>query len=682
MLAPGSPAPAGERLHDSALERRRRIENEPVSQEEVPVAGERRTIDEVLAEARATLRRYSPEEAAAALRRGAVLVDIRPAAQRAHEGEIPGALVIERNVLEWRFDPASSSRIDAARDHDLEVVVFCSEGYTSSLAAVSLRDLGLQRATDLEGGFSAWKAAGLPVTGPTTARPGRSEDEGVPTAVVIDPFTDLSVDGLLRVAAGAPVELSEGACERLRGARDVVEETLAAGVAAYGLNGGLGHARDERLPAEQLARYQTAIVLGHDGGIGAPLPTEAVRAAMAARLNSAARGGSAISQRTAGMLADLLNAGVHPIVPAIGSVGASDLMHLAAIAAVAIGHGEAELAGQRLGGAEALAAAGLEPLTLEPGEGLALVSANSMAIGCGGLVARRARRVLEVADLVAALSLEAVNGNLSVIEPAVGLAKPVPGQIEVIAHLRRLLAGSRLFEPEQASSLQDALSFRVIPQVHGAVRDLAGATERAVELELNAMDDNPLVWQPEGRLISNGNFHPMALALAFDGLRPGLAHVGLLSIRRMNHLAKVLFGDMADFESFVLGTGEGAGRGIAIYAGAALWAELRHLAGPATLDIESLDLEQEDHATAAPLSVEVTDRCLALLERILAVELDSAVSLIERAPEPRGLGSGTERAYRHVLAAIEDVPASAAAVNAALTTLLATGELLGVAEGA
>ncbi len=646
------------------------------------MAEEQRTIDDVLAEARSRLRRYGPEEAAAALQRGAVLVDIRPAAQRGEEGEIPGALVIERNVLEWRFDPSSDARVEVASDHDVEVVVICSEGYTSSLAAACLQDLGLHRATDLDGGFHAWKGAGLPVTAPTSGPPEAEDDSGAPGTVVVGPGRAFSLGGLLAVAAGAPVQLSEAARRRLRAARTVVEEALAAGVPAYGLNGGLGHARDERLPPESLARYQTAIVLGHAGGIGPPLPSESVRAAMAARLNSAAMGGSTITERTAGMLVDLLNAGVHPIVPAVGSIGASDLMHLAAIASVAIGHGEAELGGRRLSGAEALAAAGLEPLSLEPGEGLALVSANSMAIGCGGLVAARAHRVVEAADLVAAVSLEAVNGNLSVIDPAVGLAKPVPGQIEVIAHLRRLLQGSRLFDPGRAGSLQDALSFRVIPQVHGAVRDLVAATEGAVELELNAMDDNPLVWQAERRLISNGNFHPMAMALAFDGLRPGLAHVGLLSIRRMNHLGRVLYGDTADFESYVLGTGDQAGRGIAIYAAAALWAELRQLAGPATLDIESLDLEQEDHATAAPLSVDLTERCLGLLERILGVELDAAVSVIGRAVEPGGLGAGTGRAVEHVLAAIAGVAGSAAAVNDALRSLLSTGELLRLAQAA
>jgi histidine ammonia-lyase len=656
-----------------------------------------RTIDDVLAQARAGLRRLSPEETAAAVRRGALLVDIRPDAQRVAEGAIPGALVIERNVLEWRLDPVSAARIPAAVDHDVEVVVFCSEGYTSSLAASSLQDLGLRNATDLDGGFQAWMRAGLPVSvpaenvvrisgsavpeDPQRLQPTTAAEAGAGT-VVIDPETALGIEGLLQVANGGAVALSPGAHDRLRRAREVVRDTLAAEVPAYGLNGGLGHARDQRISAQTLARYQVAIVLGHAGGIGPPLPTAAVRAAMLARLNSAARGGSALTEATAEMFVKLLNAGVHPVVPAVGSVGASDLMHLAAVASVAIGYGQAEYGGRLLSGADALEAAGLEPLQLEPGEGLALVSANSVATGCGCLAVQRAQQLVEEADVVAALSLEAVNGNLSVVDPAVGIAKPVPGQIESIRHLRSILGGSRLFETGRAASLQDALSFRVIPQVHGAARELVGAARQAVEIELNAMDDNPLVWIPDGRLISNGNFQPVAMALCFDALRPALAHVGLCSIRRMNHLGMALFGGAEHLETLIADLPKDAGRGLSTYAAAALWAELRQLAGPATLDIQSLDLEHEDHATAAPLAVATTDRALGLVERILAVELDCASSVIALRRAPRGLGAGSGAAFELARAVAEDSQASAARVNDELVELLRTGELLRRAHSA
>jgi len=660
------------------------------TRQRAPMSEEPRSIDDMLVEARARLKRMSPQSAAAAARCGAILVDIRPSAQRAEEGEIPGAVVIERNVLEWRLDPSSDARVPAAVDHDVEVIVFCSEGYTSSLAASSLQQLGLHRATDIEGGFRAWARAGLPVAAHHAAarhlshgeRPHASPPAVAVEPLVLDPERTLFVEAVREVADGRLVELSPRALSRVKAARTVVEQTLRSGVAAYGLNAGLGHARDESVSAGHLSDVQVGIVLSHASGVGPPLPVAQVRAAMLARLNSAVRGGSALSEPSTLLLARMLNSRVHPVVPAIGSVGASDLMHLAAVASVAIGHGEAEIDGTVMSGAEALAAAGLQPLTLEAGEGLALVSANSVSTGGASLAVGSAEKLMEQADIVAALSLEAVDANLSVIDSAIGEAKPVAGQQEVIAHLRCLLAGSRLFEPGRAGSLQDPLSFRVVPQVHGAVRELVRAARSAVEIELNAMDDNPLVSISQQRLISNGNFHPMAMALFLDALRPGLAHVGLCSIRRMNHLGKALSGGARSFEEAMVAAAHGERSGLSSYAASALWAELRQLAGPATLDIQSLDLEQEDHATAAPLSVTATEHSLALLEQILAIELDCASCLLGRRPSPAVLGAGTKAAFELATRAIGADERSAARVNDTMMELLRSGALQRAARAA
>lgn len=624
------------------------------------------------------LRRYSPQEAHAALARGGILVDIRPAAQRAEEGEIPGALVIERNVLEWRFDPASEARLPIVVDHSLEVVVFCSEGYTSSLAAASLKELGFERATDMEGGFKAWSRAGYPTTGGPASSRGEA---GSQAPVTLDPDTPLSIGELLEVAGGRPVELSARCETRVAAARQVVEETLASGTPAYGLNTGLGHARDQAIAAGDIAAYQRAIVLSHAGGIGPPLPVEVVRALLAARANSAVRGGSGLSVASVRLLVDLLNSGVHPVVPTYGSVGASDVMHLAAVAGVALGIGEAELKGRVLPAAEALAEAGLRPLELQPLEGLAWVSANSVAIALGALAVERARRVVETADLAVALSLEAVRGNLSTIDPAVADAKPVPGQREAIDHMRSLLSGSELFGAGAAASLQDPLSLRVAPQVHGAARDFVADARAAVELELNAMDDNPLVDHSGRRLVSNGNFHPIKMALAFEGLRPALAHVALCSVRRSGHLAERLFGEPARFEELVRDEDPRRLRAGSSYAAASIWAELRQLSSPATLDIQSLDFGQEDHATAAPLTVAVTGRVLELVERLLAVEMDCAASVLALlSPEP-ALGRGAAAAFR-LLGREAAAFASAAGVNERLTALVARGDLLAAADAA
>ncbi len=649
----------------------------------------RRSIDDLLSEARRRLKRYDPSEAHAAQQRGAYLVDIRPAAQRAEEGEIPGALIVERNVLEWRFDPLSPSRLPDAARYDAEVVVFCSEGYTSSLAAASLKDMGLSRATDVDGGFQAWKRAGLPVTTPLHhAAAGRDARAGAAAAtaggvgaeaVVLDPEIRLDLDGLLAIALGRPVAIATGAEARLARASEVIEAVLAAGTRAYGLNTGLGHSRDDRVDSQLLADYQLSIVRLHAGALGSPLRTEIVRGAMAARLNSAVRGGSGLRRGTVDLLAAMLNRGVHPVVPEIGSVGASDLGHMAAIGLVVIGSGQAEVGGRVLPGRDALAAVGLEPVVLQPMEGLAIISANSVAVGHGAFVAARAARAVEASDVVAAVSFEAIGANLSVIDPAVGAAKGIAGQVAAISHLRALLEGSSLFESGAARSLQDPLSFRVVPQVHGAAREFVAAARAAVETELNASDDNPLV-VADGRMVSNGNFHPMAMALSFDAVRTALAHVALLSSRRMSHLTRLAFqGRDAAFPV----EGSGLRPVNTTYSAAALYAELRFLAGPATLDVPSLDLEQEDHATAAPLSVSFTEQLIGLLERILAVELDFAVGLLDRTPRERRRGRGVEAIQELVSEATSARDSvSTAQVNEALWRLVASDELRGVAQAA
>ena len=319
---------------------------------------------------------------------------------------------------------------------------------------------------------------------------------------------------------------------------------------------------------------------------------------------------------------DLLNAGVHPVVPATGSIGASDLMHMAAIAQVFLGRGRAELGGEVMPGAEALAAAGLTPIELEPKDGLTLISANGVAIGHAALLVDRAERIAAAADLVLAASLEATAGNPSVLDEAVLRAKRVHGQLAAGASIRGFLTGSALFQPGGPRSVQDPLSFRVGPQVHGAFREFVTLLRSAAQLELNAMDDNPLVDVASGRMLSNGNFHPMVLALALDALRPAAAHVGQLSDRRMNHLWASVSDVFSDED--VMARLVESGGGLSRYAAAALASELRHAASPVTLDIGILDLGVEDHATNAPVAAALTEHALDLLEGILAIELDMA----------------------------------------------------------
>ena len=310
--------------------------------------------------------------------------------------------------------------------------------------------------------------------------------------VVID-AEPLTVDDVVAVANGAELQLGADARRRIEVAREIVDRYVAGPDLIYGLNTGLGHMRNERVPLESLREYQPAIVTMHAGAIGPALPAVVVRAAMATRVAGIARGGAGASLVVAETIVAMLNAGVHPVVPQTGSVGASDLMHMAAIGLVVIGQGRAEYHGQILPGAEALKRAGIAPARLEPKDGLALVSANGMSVGHAALLVDRAERAARLADVMLGMSLEAVRGNLSIVDPAVARAKPVPGQVESASLIRAFLAGSERCQPGAAVSVQDPLSFRVGPQVHGALRETIGYLRRQVEIELAAMDDNPLV---------------------------------------------------------------------------------------------------------------------------------------------------------------------------------------------
>ena len=356
-------------------------------------------------------------------------------------------------------------------------------------------------------------------------------------------------------------------------------------------------------------------------------------------------------------------------------MGASDLMHMAAIAQVLIGTGHAEVGGEILPGAEALARAGLEPVVLEPKDGLALISANGVSIGQAAIVAEHAGRLARVADLVLAASHRGrvAATRRSSTRPC-WPPSPCPASSPRAPRSAAFLDGSGLFTPGVPASVQDPLSFRVGPQVHGAFREFIGILEGAVAIELNAMDDNPLVDVESGRMLSNGNFHPMALALSLDALRPAIAHVGQLSDRRMNHLWSSIAGL---FMGESVGDLIEQGGGLLRYTAATRYSELRLIAGPATLDIGPLDLGVEDHATNAVLTAQRSEEALDLLQDILAIELLMAATVAVGVPTGRALPAPIAAAFDATRRVREPLgrPARAAAVHAAVSAALC-GDIL------
>jgi histidine ammonia-lyase len=485
------------------------------------------------------------------------------------------------------------------------------------------------------------------------------------TAVTIT-TAPMSIEELLAIVEGAPVELDATARDRIAASRAVVDRVLSSGEAVYGLNTQVGHGKDTRLSDEEIRSQQHWLVMTHAGGFGPPLPTAEVRAALAVRLNGIARGGSGASLAAADTLVAMLNAGIHPLAPRTASVGAGDLGQMAGMAQVAIGVGRAEYGGEEMFGGEALRRAGISPLRLEAKDGLALVSSNAVSIGSAAMVVAAAEQSMAAADTAVALSMEATGGNPSISLPVVAEAKPIPGQIAAATHLREELAGSRLLTEETAHSVQDALSFRVVPQVHGALREYVAAARRAVEIELNSASDNPLVAIDEQAIVSNGNFHPMVMAISFDALRVAIAHVGLLSDRRMSHLWDAFMRRMAAGPPSPDALSTLAGVPLRYPAAAAI-GELKQLAAPATLDVPPLDLGVEDHATGAPLTVTKTAAALDLLDDLLAIELLMARDVLAVSGPLPALGSGPSEALRTVDKAVsEAAQPTPDAVHAAL----------------
>ncbi|MBT2553072.1 aromatic amino acid ammonia-lyase [Arthrobacter sp. ISL-5] len=473
----------------------------------------------------------------------------------------------------------------------------------------------------------------------------------------------IRAEEVARAAAdpGVEVLLSADALELMGLSREVVQAAIDSGHKVYGLNTLLGSGRDTAVEEESILDYQIQVIRYHHSGVGALLAPDEVRAVILARLIGFTRGGSGVRPDTARFYAELLNRGVAPAIPRDGSVGSSDLTQLAAVAAVAIGEGQALAAdGSIVAGAEALARAGLEPLVLAPGEALALVSANAYSIGAGALELGRLLRLADLADTALALSLEATarydgGGNLSPFSPAVQAAKAVDGQRVSAARVRRLVRGGWLEDPRRDVSVQDALSFRAAPQTHGAFRAQVTALAEALEVELNGRGDNPLTDLVSGRMVSGGNFQPMQLALAFEALRLGLAHVGISSERRIAKLypPQRLIRQL-NLEAARSGTPLASEDlpGLLWYSAAGLLAELKFLAAPATLGAPTLSADVEDHSTLAPLALQQLERAVETADKLLTIEALTAAYLLaeaqgaegggsESAAEVRPLGKGT-----------------------------------------
>ena len=438
--------------------------------------------------------------------------------------------------------------------------------------------------------------------------------------------------------AACPVAIAPTALARVAASRGQIEQILAAGQTVYGVNTGFGKLSDVRIPVDKLAQLQTNLVRSHAGGVGQPLSEGESRAMLLLRANVLAKGFSGCRPALVELLVALLNAGVHPVIPEKGSVGASgDLAPLAHLALVAIGEGEAFYKGERIAGAEALRRAGLEPIALTAKEGLALLNGTQAMTAVGGLAVARARRVVKLADLAGAMSLEALMGTPAAFDERIHLARPHAGQITAAAHLVRLLEDSEIREAhrESDSRVQDAYCLRCMPQVHGAVRDALEHVAGVLEIEAGSATDNPLVFPPAssktqdgGAVLSGGNFHGAPLAYAFDYAAIVLTDLASITERRIDRL---LNPDINEGLPAFLSPDPGLSSGfmIAQIVAAALINECQVLAHPSSTGSIPTDGGKEDHVSMGMTGAVKLRQIVENAERVLAIELMCAAQGLE-----------------------------------------------------
>jgi histidine ammonia-lyase len=439
---------------------------------------------------------------------------------------------------------------------------------------------------------------------------------------------DLRIDDVWEVAVHrAPVALTDEARARMRAARALVDR---AAEHTYGVNTGFGRFVSESIPDDKVEELQLRLLRSHACGVGEPYPAEVVRAAMLLRANALAKGYSGAHVRTVELLIECLNRGVLPRVPARGSVGASgDLAPLAHLALPLVGEGRAWFEGTLYGGAEALAAAGLEPIRLAAKEGLSLINGTQFMAAMAALALVRAKRLARTADLACAMSLESLQGSRTSFHPAIHAARPLRGQIASAANVHRLLEGSAIIESHRwCDKVQDAYSLRCAPQVHGASRDLIDHVEATVAVELNAATDNPLVLVDEGLVVSNGNFHGQPLAFGLDALAMAVSELASISERRVERLVNPSLSEGLPPFLTVEG-GLNSGFMIPQYVAAALVSENKSLCHPASVDSIPTSAGQEDHVSMGNAAGLKALQVLANAERALAIELLAGAQAIE-----------------------------------------------------
>jgi len=463
--------------------------------------------------------------------------------------------------------------------------------------------------------------------------------------ILIDGQT-LTLEALASIAEqGTHVGLSPEAIPAIEASCQLVRSIVDGDQQVYSINTGFGALSKIAIAKADVARLQLNFVRSHAAGTGTPLSEPVVRAMMALRANTLAKGFSGVRPQVIELLLAMLNKGVHPVVPSQGSLGASgDLAPLAHLALVLIGEGNAWLNGHKLTGGEALKQAGLKPVVLQAKEGLALVNGTQMMTAIGALNVLKAERLCKLADLAAAMSVDGFMGSHKPFTAAVQKVRNHPGQVISAANIDTLLAGSEIAQSHAGcKKVQDPYSFRCTPQVHGAVRDTVVFVRGVIEREMNAATDNPLLFAETGEAISQGNFHGEPVALAMDYLGIALSELGSIAERRIDKLNDPAFSELPAF--LTMGQeGLNSGTMIVHYTAASLVSENKVLAHPASVDSIPSSNNKEDHVSMGSIAARKAETIIGHVQYIVATELFCATQAL-RFRHPLKSGRGVEAAF-------------------------------------
>ena len=473
-------------------------------------------------------------------------------------------------------------------------------------------------------------------------------DDAAPALALKTSFTVADIGAIARNRRC--IEISGAVESRILAARSVVDRHTALELPVYGLTTGLGASVDTRLATDDLVAFQLRVPQARAVGVGPALATDSVRAMMAARISGMAAGGSGVSLGVFQGLVAALNAGFHPVVPSLGSIGAADLAPLSHMGRALLGDGDAEFEGTILPASIALAKAGLQPLQLGPKDGHALVVANSLSAGQACLCLADIEALFSWSLRAIALNFEAFRANVSAFDDRALAARPAYGQRAVAARLRAMLDGGSLIGDGAARRLQDPLSYRCVPQVWGAFAYALDEAREITGIELQHSGDNPVVLASQGLILSNGNFDMTAFVLAFERLGQAMAHCAAgIAHRTM----KLMSAAMSDLPRFLTPLGLSRSGFAAVQKTiSAMEAEIRHLALPVSLTPLAVADGIEDQASMAPSVLSKTEAIVERLRYLVAIELIAAAQAVELRGVTAELGRGAGETYaavrRHV----------------------------------